>query len=84
MSSRPRRTLADRRRIARQAMREIEERHELEEARGSIGRYVGHSDCSSCAVGVHDPSYGDDGVARCLCCGRDMTEDGYPQLELEH
>lgn len=36
--------------------------------------------CHACDAGVHDPSYGDDGVCRCRCCGRDMTDEGFPWL----
>lgn len=40
------------------------------------------SGCTTCRVGVHDPHYGDDGVAKCLCCGHDMTSESFPHLEI--
>lgn len=38
--------------------------------------------CAACTTGVHDPGYSDDGVCRCRCCGRDMSDDGFPVLEV--
>lgn len=43
---------------------------------------VRHRSCYACDAGIHDPGYDDDGVCRCRCCGRDMTDEGFPWLGL--
>lgn len=65
-----RKTTAQRREIYNRAMAWKEQRKVLR----------AEHECHACSAGVHDPGYGDDGVCRCRCCGRDMTDEGFPWL----
>lgn len=71
---RPSRTTAERRKIYERAMAWKAERAELQAVLDSA------HECSACRTGHHDPGYGEDGVCRCRCCDRDMTDEGFPWL----
>jgi len=69
--SRPARTIARRRQIARKAYEKRMQRLELDAVRNH---------CDACATGIHDPHYGDDGICRCMCCGKNLTDEVLPCL----
>lgn len=69
--SRPPRTKARKLTLAKAS----DERAELNAVRADRHRH-----CYACNTGVHDPGYDDDGVCRCRCCSRDMTDEGFPWL----
>jgi hypothetical protein len=67
----------------RRATKARAERIELLQARdGFVPTPQESHDCDACFRGVHDPDYTDEGIAVCLCCGQDMTDEGFPRLEL--
>lgn len=70
MSSRPARTKERQRELDRRKR----ERAELDAVRAE------GEECAACRIGIHDPAYGDDGICRCRCCDRDMTDEGFPWL----
>lgn len=71
MSGRPARTKERRRQIARESYRRMMERRELDAVRNH---------CDACSKGIHDPLYADDGICRCMCCGKDLTDEVLPCL----
>lgn len=68
VSDRPARTKERKRELERQKA----ERAELDAVRAEGER------CAACDIGIHDPAYDDDGICRCRCCNRDMTDEGFP------